>query len=143
MVYTFETFRDVKGIVILPFLNVTHLYYLSFQIDFMRHQRWKMGCVKYARFPKSGHIFQRLNFQGNKKFIALRNGLLCNSKYWQEYKLLMLGYNNNSYDSVAPHTDSICIAFSEFDFIWQRIYQWYTSCDRGQRVHYEGWGIHT
>ena len=41
----------------------------------------------------------------------------------------MLGYNNNSYDSVAPHTDSICIAFSDFDFIRQRIYQWYTSTE--------------
>ena len=30
--------------------------YLSFQIDFMSHQSWKIGCVNYARFPKSGYI---------------------------------------------------------------------------------------
>ena len=30
--------------------------YPSFQIDFMRHQIWKIGCVNYACFPKSGHI---------------------------------------------------------------------------------------
>ena len=29
---------------------------LLFQIDFMSHQRWKIGYVNYAHFPKSCHI---------------------------------------------------------------------------------------
>ena len=31
--------------------------YPSFQMDFMRHQSLKTGCVKYACFLKSGHIY--------------------------------------------------------------------------------------
>ena len=30
---------------------------VSFQIDFMSHQIWKIGCVNYVRFPKSINKF--------------------------------------------------------------------------------------
>ena len=56
MVYSFETFKNVKGIVVLQFLEF-HIHML-FQTDFTSHQIWKIEYVNYARFPRSGHIFQ-------------------------------------------------------------------------------------
>ena len=58
MVYWFETFRINTEIVHLKCLKVLHLY-LSFQINFISHQIWKIGSFNYARFPKSGHILNK------------------------------------------------------------------------------------
>ena len=46
MAYRFETFWDDEGIGGYPMS----------QTDFMSHESWEIGCVNYARFPKSDHI---------------------------------------------------------------------------------------
>ena len=55
MVYTFETSSDNKGIVALQSLNVSHLFVIPNR--FYESPNLKNGCINYARFPKSSHIF--------------------------------------------------------------------------------------
>ena len=55
MVFRYETFRNDKGIVVLQSVKVSHLSIIPNR--FCESPKLKIGCMNYARFPKSGHIY--------------------------------------------------------------------------------------
>ena len=52
-----ETFRDQRTTIPLSSLKVSNWYILHF--GFMDLQMNKIGCVNYACFAKSGHIYNQ------------------------------------------------------------------------------------
>ena len=56
MAYRFETFRSDNRIVALQSLKVSYILY---------QRLYDSGCVNYARFPKSGHIYWSIYSERN------------------------------------------------------------------------------
>ena len=50
-----DTFRDCRITIALSFLKVSNLY--TIPCGFYGSPNGQIGCVKYACFPKSGHIY--------------------------------------------------------------------------------------
>ena len=51
-----ETFRNCRTNIPLSFLKVS--IFTPLLVVFMDLRMSKIGCVNYARFPKSGHIYE-------------------------------------------------------------------------------------
>ena len=58
MIHRVETFREVRGIVVLQSVKVSHPSNIPNR--FYETPKLKIGCVNYACFRKSGHIIMIL-----------------------------------------------------------------------------------